>query len=248
MARRFTTFIALAFGLLSGQPALFSQEQVKIHFRTFGVGMDSFEGLYYNDGKEFISLEFEKTSRSSIDYQYSGTPQISIFTRNSTYQEHEPNSQEFLPLAKLRINRSLENALLLLVAHPENRQFLKEERQYKIFLLDDSPEAFPSNSINVINATEVDLYGKVANAKITLPRNSNQLVNYSSFTSRNKPIPIAFAFNTDDGPRLTMSNEVPLSLNRRVILILMNPRREGSIRIEVRTLIDLLAPKEAGAE
>jgi hypothetical protein len=39
-----------------------------------------------------------------------------------------------------------------------------------------------------------------------------------------------------------MSNNVPLSLNRLVVLILMNARREGSVRINARALIDTISP------
>jgi len=245
MARRFTTLITLTLGLLLSTASLFSQETISVDFRVFGVGLDSFEDLYFYNGKKFIPLEFKKTSRSSAEYEYSGAPQITIFTTNPNYQPNDPSIPPYLPLASINLNRSYPDGLLILSANPNNRRSQGEERRYRIFILDDSPQAFPPNSINVINSTGVDLVGRVASETISLPINTTQSVNYGELASNNKPIPIAFALNTSEGLRLTMSNDIPISLGRRVVLILMNPRREGSTRIEVRALIDTISPPEA---
>ena len=189
-----------------------------------------------------MPLDFKKTSRSVNTYEYRGAPQITIFAPNPAHRVNPLETPAFLPLASLRIDQSYPDGLLVFVADAKNRQKQQEKRSYKLFLLDDSPGAFKGNTIYTINATEIDLYGKIGTETVILSSNSNQRTDFSQFASNNKPLPIRFAFRTPKGPRLTMSNDVPLSLNRRVVLVLMNPRREGSTRINTRALIDIISP------
>ena len=242
MARRITTLIILAYGLFISVANLHSQETVSVNFRVFGAGLDDFQDLFYFDGGEYVPLGFKKTSRSVSTYEYRGAPRITIFAPNPAHRTKPLETPAFLPLASLRIDQSYPDSLLVFVADAMNRQKQKEKRSYKLFLLDDSPDAFQGNTIYTINATEIDLFGKIGAETVILSSNSIQKTDFSKFASNNKPLPIRFAFQTPEGPRLTMSNDVPLSLNRRVVLVLMNPRREGSTRINTRALIDIISP------
>ena len=240
MDRRITTLITSVLSLFLSAHCLFSQEAVSVDFRVFGAGLDSFEELFFHDGSEFTPLEFNKTSRSTKVFEYRGEAPITIYTPNPAYKLNAEEIPPYLPLASIQPDRSLENGLLVLVSHSENRKTPMEQRHYKLFLIDDSQGAFPGNSIQIINATGSDLYGQVAEDRIDSPRNSVRSVDYSNYAKTEKSVPIEFAIKTTDGPRLTMSNDIPLPSNRRVVLILMNPRRAGSIRIEVRALIDAI--------
>ena len=242
MARRIKTLIILAYSLFLTVANLHSQETTSVNFRVFGAGLDDFQDLFYFDGGEYVPLDFKKTSRSVNTYEYRGAPQITIFAPNPAHRVNPLETPAFLPLASLRIDQSYPDGLLVFVADAKNRQKQQEKRSYKLFLLDDSPGAFKGNTIYTINATEIDLYGKIGTETVILSSNSNQRTDFSQFASNNKPLPIRFAFRTPKGPRLTMSNDVPLSLNRRVVLVLMNPRREGSTRINTRALIDIISP------
>ena len=232
----------MAYSLFLTAANLHSQETISVNFRVFGAGLDDFQGLFYFDGSEYVPLSFKKTSRSVSTYEYRGAPRITIFAANPAYRANPLETPAFLPLASLRIDQSYPDSLLVFVADTKNRQKQKEKRNYKLFLLDDSPETFKGNTIYTINATEIDLYGKIGTETVILYSNSNQKADFSQFASNNKPVPIRFAFQTPEGPRLTMSNDIPLSLNRRVVLVLMNPRREGSTRINTRALIDIVSP------
>lgn len=232
----------MAYSLFLAVANLHSQETISVNFRVFGAGLDDFQGLFYFNGGEYVPLGFKKTSRSVNTYEYRGAPQITIFAPNPAHRAKPLEAPAFLPLASLRIGQSYPDSLLVFVADAKNRQKQKEKRSYKLFLLDDSPEAFKGNTIYTINATEIYLYGKIGTETVTLSSNSTQKADFSKFAFNNKPVPIRFAFQGPEGPRLTMSNDVPLSLNRRVVLVLMNPRREGSTRINTRALIDIISP------
>ena len=221
---------------------LHAQETVSVNFRVFGAGLDDFQDLFYFDGGEYMPLGFKKTSRSVNTYEYRGAPQITIFAPNPAHRTKPSETPAFLPLASLRIDQSYPDSLLVFVADAKNLQKVKEKRSYKLFLLDDSPEAFQENTIYTINSTEIDLYGKIGTETAILSSNTSKNTDFSRFASNNKSLPIRLAFRTPEGPRLTMSNDVPLSLNRRVVLVLMNPRREGSTRISARALIDTISP------
>ena len=242
MARRIKTLIILVYSLFLTVANLHSQETVSVNFRVFGAGLDDFQDLFYFDRGDYIPLGFKKTSRSVNTYEYRGAPQITIFAANPAHRTKPLETPAFLPLASLRINQSYPDSLLVFVANAKNRQKQKEKRSYKLFLLDDSPEAFKGNTIYAINATEIELYGKIGTETVILSSNTTQKADFSQFASNNKPVPIRFAFQTPEGPRLTMSNDIPLSLNRRVVLVLMNPRREGSTRVNTRALIDIISP------
>ena len=238
MARRRITIVLLLFKFLLGGSSLYGQESVSIRFRVFGAGLDHFKGLYYFDGKKHRPLSFNKSSRSKDTYLFHGTPELSIYALNPAYQKNIGDIARFLPLASCHLNRSLKEALLVLVAHPKNQKARLERRQYKLFLIDDSHAAFPRDSIQLINATEVNIFGNVAASRIDLRSDFSQGVDYSAYTENDKAVPISLAIKSENRPRLTMSNDLPLPRGRRVVLILMNPRREGSIRIVLRSLIE----------
>lgn len=213
---------------------------VTVEFSVFGVGLDSFEDLLFFDGEKYVELHFNKTSRSTEVYAYRGPQVIRIVTPNPAYPGPSNDEPMYLEVTQVSAVTSIQNALLVFAADKQNRQVAKEKRKYRAFLIDDSPTSFPANSITIINATSVDLYGQVANERFQFPTNSTKLISYENFARDDEAVPIAFAFDAPDGPMLTMSNTIPLPRDRRVVLILMNPRREGSIRINLRSLIDVL--------
>lgn len=238
MARRLATLIALSLALLQLASAQARPETVSVTFRIYGVGQDHFEGLFFFDGDTYQTLELNKTSRSTNAYEYRGPPRLSIHAENPNYRLGEPSELRYVELATIPLDQSYEEALLILVANTDNREGPGDERRYQTFLIDDSISAFGRNAIMILNATGADLYGKVADSTLLLPRGESEKIDYTGLVNQGKRVPVAFALNTKNGPRMVMANEIPLPSNRRVVAVLLPPERKNSLRIEVRALMD----------
>jgi hypothetical protein len=243
MARRYGTLIT-AFIFVLCTPG-FAQEvaTTEFEFKVFGVGHDDYEGLYYRSGKGFTPLEFHRTHRSMDTYTYEGPVSFGIYVKNPSYVPTNPESQPFIKVSESLAPIDAKHQLILFAASPLNRGVEDPDRRFTLFHIDDSPEAFPRNTIIVVNTTGAELHGRVAEARISLPKSYSEAIPYTSKHSSGSTR-IAFALETQEGPRLVMSNEMDLAENRRVLLILEPPRRAGSLRLAARMLSQSIFPED----
>lgn len=235
MVRSITTIVSF---LVLGISCLKAQQDpitISINFRVFGVGNDSFEGLYFFDGEVYKELNFHKVSRSVNIYSYRGPKVFRLFLKNEHYQPADPTSKEYLSVASSTVDSSIEEALLVIHAHPANRSFSPDERQYQLYFINDDRAYFSRNSILLVNATGRALIGRIGATDVLVNVGISEPIPYSGKSAR-KTTRLAFALQTEKGTRLVMSNDVQLSSNRRIVLILMPPREQGSMRITMRKL------------
>lgn len=240
---KFVRFITVL--VLFGSSSLHSEkaESISFDFRVFGIGKDNYEGLFYFNGSDFEPLQFHRTHRSVKKYSYRGTLPFGIFVRNPNHDPDEPNSAEFVRIAKSAPILA-KDQLIVLAADPNNRDSLDVQRRFMLFHLDDSLDTFGRNTIVLLNATGANLFGRVDGKDMSLPMGNSDPIPYKP-TSGKSTTRIAFALATKDGARLVMSNDLELSNNRRVIIILEPPRRENSFRVAVRVLSESIFPEEA---
>ena len=243
MARRIPTLIALLLACVaaSAQQQQAGPQTVSVDFRVFGVGKDSYQGLYYFDGNDYTPLQFHRASRSLKHYHYKGSDTLRIFVRNPAAPGKDGLAPPYLPIASVHIPPGIREGFLLFAADGNNRKKTDPERRFQIVCIDDGKVHFPANSIVVINTTPVALHGRVADERLLLQPGASPPIPYHPQTRGG--IPIMFALKTANGLRLALSNEIPLPANRRIVLILESPRREGSTRLETRILSESLIPK-----
>lgn len=243
MARFFTIIGILAIQIvftLSSSAA--DDVTVHIDFKVFGAGRDSFKELYFFDGEKSARLDFHKTSRSIQSYRYEGLPIFELRVKNPSYNPIDPTSLEYITIETKELEGSMNEALVILYAHPENRNVTATERKFEIHILDDSTSSFKSNTVVVLNATGAPLFGKIDNHDITLKYGLSNPISYKSKNGKSNKI--GFALETKDGVRLVMSNDIKLPKDRRILLILERPLRENSLRIQARMLTEAIVETE----
>lgn len=237
MARRNTALISILSILATTEylPADDS-ETIQLNFKVFGIGKDSYDGLYYINKSRYTPVNFHKTSRSVSSYKYEGLSPITFFVKNPDFLSDDPDSTPYLPVASCNVSEPIQQCLIIFVANPENRNVSDAERTFKLFGLDDSTSFFGHNSMVILNATGAQLFGKVNHNKMILPVGLSQPIQYSTKSNTQSATTIAFALETKDGIRLVMSNDVKLPSDRRIVLILEPPKQVGSMRISARML------------
>ena len=216
--------------------ALHAQDEKRVSFecRVFGIGKDSYEGLYYFNGTDFNALQFHRTHRSPEKYSCNGTLPLGIFVRNPKFDLNDPESPEFIRVASSDPPQAREQ-LIVFAANANNREVADANRSFTLFHINDSLEDFGRNSIVLLNTTGADLFGRIDGQYLSLPTGASNPIPYKS-TSSKSATRIAFALATRDGTRLVMSNDLAISDNRRVLIILEPPRRQNSYRVAVRVL------------
>lgn len=241
-------FIVAAFIFVLGAPC-FSQDgaTTEFEFKVFGVGRDGYEGLYYHNGEKFELLDFHRTHRSIRTYEYKGPIAFGIYVKNPDYAAADPQSHPYIKIGESAPPRKTKRQLIVFAASPLNRGSSDPERRFTLYHIDDSPEAFPRNTIIFVNTTKAQLYGRVAGSEMSLPRGHSGAIPYASDSSTSSTTPITFALKTKRGPMLVMSNDLKIPENRRVVLMLEPPRRRGSMRVAVRLLSESIFPEEEEA-
>ena len=224
--------------------ALPSAQQVEFEFKVFGIGNDTFDGLYYFNNGSFETLDFHKTHRSVKTYYYRGPEEFAVYIENPEFDSSNPQSKEYLPIHTNAYGPISNRMLIIFAAAPDNRTVDSTQRRFKLFNVNDDINHFSRNTIVVVNATGARLFGKVSENKITLPVGVSEPINYDN--EKGNHTQIAFALETETGAKLVMSNDVKLSNNRRVLLILEPPRRPSSLRISVRMLSESIFLSEEG--
>jgi hypothetical protein len=242
MVRLFATLVITAIAITSQLSGNDFENIISLDFRVFGVGHDDFKELYFHNGKSFEPLNFKRTSRSEKTYSYRGPPTFGIYVKNPSYTQGNENEKPYNEVATRRLEGEFPTGLIVLAANPNNRDVATHERSYKVFISDDSRDAFTRNSVIFINVTGVHLYGKVGETNLNLPVGNSAPISYSKYANKDKGIPITFAFKSKNGPRLVLSNDIRLAANRRVVLILEPPRRKNSTRVEIRMLSEAIYP------
>ncbi|WPJ94072.1 hypothetical protein SH580_11565 [Coraliomargarita algicola] len=241
---RFIT--ALITAIVFGASILHSQQApttIEFEFRVFGVGSDSFKGLYYFDGDTHRELKFHKSSRSIDTYSYKGILNFALFIRNPSYVPTNPNSEPYTQIAQAKIPTNIRESLLIIQAHPNNNLADQTDRKFELYFINDADSHFTRNSILIVNATGRDLIGRVGTTDSAFPRGISSPISYPD-KEKSKTTRLAFALETEQGPRLVMSYDIQLSNNRRTVLVLLPPRDPKSTRISMRKLSQSIHEEE----
>lgn len=243
MVRFITTLIAT---IVFGASILHSQQApttIDFKFRVFGVGSDSFKGLYYFDGDDYRELKFHKSSRSVDTYTYNGLMDFGLFIKNPSYVATNPSSKPYTQIANKKLPENISESLIIIQAHPNTDSSAQIERKFELYFIDDTKSHFTRNSILIVNATGRDLIGRVGKTDSTFPRGIAPPISYPD-KARSKTTRLAFALETKQGPRLVMSYDIQLSNNRRTVLVLLPPRDPKSMRISMRKLSQSIYDEE----
>ena len=245
MARYITTIIIALLAFTSPSSDATESANTSLNFRIFGVGSDDFNGLFFFNGQTYQELTFNRTSRSTETYHYRGEPKIRLYLKNPNFTLERPNEPQYIQAGAANIPADISTSVIIIAAEQENRTVPSSERRYQAFVMNDNRDTFGVNTVAILNTTSVQLYGKVGEETLSLAKGESQQFDYTRYSGKDRGIPVSFAFETQNGPRLVLSNDIRLAKNRRVILILQPPINRNSTRIETRMLSEAIYPKES---
>lgn len=106
--------------------------------------------------------------------------------------------------------------------------------------MDDSLDAFPQDSVLAFNASGVQLLARMGKENLRIVQGANTPISYERFL--NKQMEVAFAVETEDGPKMVFENLLEFSDDHRIILMLGPPLRPGSMRMMVYSIPQFLEP------
>jgi|GEM_PF-1828881 len=247
MVRIITALIAALALSTSGLNSQQIPTTIDLDFRVFGVGNDNFEGLYYFDGQAYKALDFHKVSRSTATYAYKGVLNFGLYIKNSEYIPTNQNSKQYSRVASENVPININIGLWVIHANPQNNSPTQTKRKFELYFINDEKSHFVRNSILIVNATGRELMGRVGTTNISLPSGISKPISYPE-NPRGKITRLAFALQTEQGARLVMSNDIQLSNNRRIVIVLMPPSDPNSMRIGMRKLSQSIYEEEVAPE
>lgn len=240
---RILLLLTLASSLVHGEKTQEDQEYVTFDFRVLRIGSGDFSGIKVEaQPGEVTELAFKRIQRSDL-VQYAGINPVTFFREIPAPTLDDPNAVQRVTVAQFLVPQSLDEALLFFrPALPKDGDGLP----FEIIAMDDSLSAFPKDSLVAVNASDVPLFGILGGDQLNLVSGANPAISFRSFLNRD--FPMGFAVQTEDGPKLVFENQLQLEKDYRIILMLAPPRREGSIRLNVYSIPELIRDEQPTQE
>lgn len=205
-------------------------EPLDLNFRVLSVGTGAFEGIHCQRAPgEVAELRFSRFLPSP-PLRYRG-PAAVIFFRMDHSPAGEPRR---IPVARVELPHGLERCLLFF------HRVADGPLPYAVHWIDDSPGAFPPDSMRLLNTTGRDLVARVGDEELALPPGPSRAIPFGKI--RNREIPVKLAITTASGAKLAYGNTIDAGSGGRVILVLEAPDRAGSSRVRTYAIIEREPP------
>ncbi|MFA6287322.1 MAG: hypothetical protein WC661_08020 [Opitutaceae bacterium] len=118
--------------------------------------------------------------------------------------------------------------------------------EFDVLASDDSPAAFPPETLRVINATPAILAGRIGREQVSLPPGISHIFSTTAFLPPDEDhdpgMPVGLAVRMPAGWVALYDAPLSVSPNTRVLLIVLSPKNPGSTRIQVRAVHQTLPP------
>ncbi len=208
---------------------------VSLQLSFLKIGNGSFEGIKVETQPgEVTELSLSRT-RISEPIDYSGPNPIIFFREIPAPTLDDPNAVRREPLAQYLAPTTVKEGLLFF---REKQPTSTEPWLYEVYGMDFSLKAFPEDSLVTVNSTNFKLIGRLGKEGVSINEGANSAISYKQFIK--DQFPVGFALETADGPKILFEKNMEFTENYRIILVLAPPRREGSIRLQVYSIPDLL--------
>ena len=228
---------------------------VSVTLKTLSIGRGSFSGILVQaeEGEDPVPLTFSRYQRSA-PIEYEGPAEIVFFRQSANPVPDQPPVRTPVGVVSMDPANPVEEALVIfLPLSPEEAggpvvsplgQGLQPQYtpQFKLWVMDDSLEAFPRDSLMVFNATGARLFGSVIGQEMLIPAGATGPFDIG------RNFRAAFAIETQDGPKLVFENVLEFSGEKRVIFMLRPPKRRGSLRIQAYAITENLEDLEPVVE
>ncbi|CAM2987264.1 hypothetical protein [Rariglobus hedericola] len=125
-----------------------------------------------------------------------------------------------------------------------------EGLEFDVLASDDSPTAFPPETLRVINATPANLAGRIGAEQVSLPPGVSRTFATTAFLAPDEDhdpgMPVGLAVHMPAGWVALYDAPLSVSPNTRVLVIVLPPKNAGSTRIQVRAVHQTLPPPVTG--
>lgn len=142
--------------------------------------------------------------------------------------------------------QGVRSALFILVPKPAPDA---DGLEFAVLASDDSPAAFPPETLRVINATPANLAGRIGTEQVSLPPGISRNFSTTAFLAPDENhdpgMPVGLAVRMPTGWVALYDAPLSVSPNTRVLLIVLSPKNPGSTRIQVRAVHQTLPPPPA---
>ena len=188
------------------------------------------------DGADFVPLKPARQARSA-PLPFSGGEVI--FGRRVT--DPDTGRSVNLPLARAPWPDGAAQSLFVLVPRARNGG----GETLEVLACDDGPEAFPSESLRVINATQATFQGLVGRGRADFAPGSSAPVPTTAYIPLDEDapdpgMPVRLALATpDSGLKALYAANHSVAPRARVLVLISPPRKPGSMRLQVRAIHDL---------
>lgn len=206
------------------------QNKIDVYFSVFPLDSANWRGIYFSPAGNPLddrALLFFNPSERSPYLKYSGPPNLHFFRM---VQNSEGEKTPMI-IATVNLHSLENNSRLILFFDPND-----DSDTFQISVMRDTPEHFPDESIVFFNTMNIPFIGILNNTKIHLNPGLSIPISVSDFLNTNVPIVLAIRDNEDI--HLVAKNNMRFSENRRTLMLLRPPRREGSLRIRTQRLTE----------
>lgn len=192
---------------------------IRLQFSVFEVNNLTPAGVRFEESSgRSRELGFNAKGRSR-PYTYEGTPRLHFFRENSGPDGtvvREPLSHIDLPLVPPS------RVLILFMRHRNGT--------WTTLWMDDTPEAFPSDTLKVFNATGTTLFSGVGEERFTLPVGVSSAIAFPRRGRNGLPVGFAVQLGEDELHLVYAHNLEPIP-GHRTLLVVTPPRRASSLRV-----------------
>ncbi len=196
------------------------------------------------NGSKLIPLSPSRQTRSPALPIPSGDDSVTFARRTvdpkSGKTIHVPVARAAVPIGATRI-------LFILMPRVANDGTTSLE----VVATDDGLKVFPTESLKVINATEVTFQGVLGRERMTFGPGSSTPVKTTAFIPPEEEapdpgMPFGLTLATNEGVKSLYAAALSVSSHTRILVLVLPPKNPGSNRVQVRAIHQTIPPPAAG--
>lgn len=197
-----------------------------ITFTVFGEPGRNWDDIYFSvDGEAFEPVRFNPYGRSE---KISAAVGQEMHFYRSLEAADLGASPAYRPLASLALSSGVTDFLFLFISQRSHSNRDGSEG-VAVFALDDGRRAIPADHLTFFNATGLPLHGSINDSAVHLGLGQSRPIRIDP---EGGAVALALSVVHEGASHPVLINRLRFSSSRRTLLLLLPPRRAGSLRIQ----------------
>lgn len=215
----------LLLSVLAG-PASAAESERVVTFTVFGETGHDWSGLYFSpDGESFEELPFVRYTRSAPLRATIPGDRIRVHRRDLA----DDGTFRYPVAGESVLDPGVDEVLLFFFAE-RGRRPRAGRGSFRVMAMDDSSASLPRDHLVFFNATGVQLIGALDAEELTLNPGQSRALDLRGLFGRE--VPVGLVVRSGETFERVLVNRLRFSPDRRTVILLLPPRREGSYRIQ----------------